>query len=80
MDITKPSRFLQRFTVFYYFCTAPNRETLYQREFRMTTENQSEKRPKLTLGLKKKTEGDQSKTTEGHSRLTLGLRNKAATI
>jgi hypothetical protein len=26
----------------------------------MTTENQSEKRPKLTLGLKKKMEGEQS--------------------
>ncbi len=46
----------------------------------MMTENQSEKRPKLILGLKKKTEGDQSKTTEGRSRLTLGLRNKAAAI
>ena len=35
----------------------------------MTTENQSEKRPKLILGLKKKTEGDQSKTIEGRSKL-----------
>jgi hypothetical protein len=45
----------------------------------MTTENQSEKRSKLTLGLKKM-EGDQSKTTEGRNKLILGLRNKAAVI
>lgn len=46
----------------------------------MGTDNQSEKRPKLTLGLKKKTGDNQSQTTEGHSRLTLGLKNKAAVI
>ncbi len=53
---------------------------LSKEKLKMTTENQSEKRPKLILGLKKKTENEQSKTTEGRSRLTLGLRKKTAAI
>ena len=43
----------------------------------MGTDNQSEKRPKLILGLKKKTGDNQPQTIEGRSRLTLGLKNKA---
>jgi hypothetical protein len=45
----------------------------------MGTDNQSETRPKLTLGLKKKTGDNQSQPTEGRSRLTLGLRNDVGT-